>query len=64
LFQKEGAEPYEKITTVIVSDVIEHGPETLTKDQTWTKAFWLGGGNVDVKLSKCFLLNEHFNKFD
>jgi hypothetical protein len=34
--------------------MISEGPETLPEGAPWTRAFWLGGGNVDVKLSKNF----------
>lgn len=53
LFEKSDNE-VEQLSTIVISHIIDKGPETLSEDETWTRAFWLGGGNKDVKLSKYF----------
>lgn len=55
-FPRNGVTPFllgEEIKVVIASDNINKG----VGSGPWTRAFWLGGGNVDVKLSNFLSLS-------
>lgn len=52
-YPKNGVTPFllgEKIHTIIASENLDKG----VGEGNWSRSFWLGGGNVDVKLSMFF----------
>ena len=59
-YPHNGVTPFllgDQIKDVIVSEVISKG----TGSDNWVRAFWLGGGNIDVKLSKNCLMTLGMN---
>ena len=53
-YPHNGVTPFllgDQVGCIILSETLEKGVGQ-TQGADWTQAFWLGGGNVDVKLSK------------
>lgn len=60
-YPRNGVTPFllgDKIKTIIASENLDKG----VGEGNWSRSFWLGGGNVDVKMSKFFQIFNIFNR--